>query len=128
MDFVARKFQLPTVLAADLNAVRHDMDLTLANKGGICASPMERDSMERCLANLTDSYRHLHPHTPGYTAKGFGAHTNHRFRLDYVAVTQDCTPIDAFVDDQSLVSDHFPLYVLLRLPRTSVVPSSKVST
>ena len=128
VDFVARKFQLPTVLAADLNAVRHDMDLTLANKDGICASPMERDSMERCLANLTDSYRHLHPHTPGYTAKGFGAHTNHRFRLDYVAVTQDCTPIDAFVDDQSLVSDHFPLYVLLRLPQTSVILSSKVST
>ena len=113
---IEHKFNLPLILAADMNSVIDDLDLTLHNKSGVCASEPERDSLRECIEGYTDVYRTLHPRHPGHTAKGFGRHTNHRFRLDYIVVSPAISVLDTSVDADSTLSDHFALHATLRIP------------
>ena len=104
-----RRPSAPVFLAADINAIRDDLDTTKHDPNGACQSLLERQSVTKCLGNLVDTFRSKHPKTPGHTARGFGPDSKHTFRLDYLAAPPTVKVMSTYVDYTNTVSDHYPL-------------------
>ena len=106
----------PIIFAGDLNGIRTDLDATRGLQQGVCCTPDERQSMSDLVHHSTDVYRYLHPDLPGHTATcRIPPQRGETFRLDYILASKQCIPLTVEVLDDTTLSDHYPIYVHIKL-------------
>lgn len=112
----------PVVYCGDLNAAHEEIDLKnpKSNRGNAGFSDEERSKMTELLgAGFTDTYRHLHPDTPGvysWWSYRFNARANNAgWRIDYFIVSNRLeTKIkEAAILTDVYGSDHCPVSLVL---------------
>ena len=112
----------PVVYCGDLNVAHEEIDLKnpKSNRGNAGFSDEERSKMTDLLgAGFTDTYRHLHPDTPGvysWWSYRFNARANNAgWRIDYFIVSNRLeTKIkEAAILTDVYGSDHCPVSLVL---------------
>lgn len=112
----------PVVYCGDLNVAHEEIDLKnpKSNRGNAGFSDEERSKMTELLgAGFTDTYRHLHPDTPGvysWWSYRFNARANNSgWRIDYFIVSNRLeTKIkEAAILTDVYGSDHCPVSLVL---------------
>ena len=112
----------PVVYCGDLNVAHEEIDLKnpKSNRGNAGFSDEERSKMTELLgAGFTDTYRHLHPDTPGvysWWSYRFNARANNAgWRIDYFIVSNRLeTKIkEAAILTDVYGSDHCPVSLVL---------------
>lgn len=112
----------PVVYCGDLNVSHEEIDLKnpKSNRGNAGFSDEERSKMTELLgAGFTDTYRHLHPDTPGvysWWSYRFNARANNAgWRIDYFIVSNRLeTKIkEAAILTDVYGSDHCPVSLVL---------------
>ena len=112
----------PVVYCGDLNVAHEEIDLKnpKSNRGNAGFSDEERSKMPELLgAGFTDTYRHLHPDTPGvysWWSYRFNARANNAgWRIDYFIVSNRLeTKIkEAAILTDVYGSDHCPVSLVL---------------
>lgn len=112
----------PVVYCGDLNVAHEEIDLRnpKSNRGNAGFSDEERSKMTELLgAGFTDTYRHLHPDTPGvysWWSYRFNARANNAgWRIDYFIVSNRLeTKIkEAAILTDVYGSDHCPVSLVL---------------
>lgn len=112
----------PVVYCGDLNVAHEEIDLKnpKSNRGNAGFSDEERSKMTELLgAGFTDTYRHLHPNTPGvysWWSYRFNARANNAgWRIDYFIVSNRLeTKIkEAAILTDVYGSDHCPVSLVL---------------
>ena len=112
----------PVVYCGDLNVAHEEIDLKnpKSNRGNAGFSDEERSKMTELLgAGFTDTYRHLHPDTPGvysWWSYRFNARANNAgWRIDYFIVSNR---LETKIKESAILtdvygSDHCPVSLVL---------------
>lgn len=112
----------PVVYCGDLNVAHEEIDLKnpKSNRGNAGFSDEERSKMTELLgAGFTDTYRHLHPDTPGvysWWSYRFNARANNAgWRIDYFIVS---SRLETKIKEAAILtdvygSDHCPVSLVL---------------
>jgi exodeoxyribonuclease-3 len=113
------------IVAGDYNTAHNEIDLKnpKANEKTSGFLRIERDWIDRITAEgWVDTFRYFHPDTVKYSwwTYRFNARArNAGWRIDYFFVTQnmidDGVVVDAFIDNDTLGSDHCPVGLVLAL-------------
>ncbi len=118
---------VPEVIGGDFNVAPADLDCydPASFVGATHVSGAERAALDALEATgLTDAWRHLHPHEPGYTWWDYRAgafHLDHGLRIDLLLVEDSLVPaLEAATVDREArrgpkPSDHAPVWIDLAL-------------
>lgn len=117
----ARASGEPIIVMGDFNTAHREIDLARpkSNKKTSGFLPEEREELDRWLENgWTDTFRHMHGDATGHytwwAQRGGCRARNVGWRIDYVLASPGALPYlkSAFIDAETLGSDHCPLGVI----------------
>lgn len=111
----------PVIFCGDLNVAHKEIDLARpdANRGKKGFTDEEREGIDNILkSGFVDSFREFHKEGERYSwwsHWGNARANNVGWRIDYCFVSQKLKDklVDADIDDQTMGSDHAPIYVEL---------------